>query len=505
MRKRVFAALLPALLVGMLLGVAPAFADEVTADTANDDAAVLTDDPAADAAGEVAAAGDADAAGDDFAVVAFESDSDFDEAASALDATIAAGETKTEYLALGQTALFSFTPQVFGTYTFTISDAYNVCWDIAMRSGGAVSPYYQEDGNGNLLITCTLVKGQQYVLSVQRTGGYQGSVTVSLSTATPLRGWQEIADRIYYFGDNGEPLTGLQTIEGERYLFNSAGHAETGFVSKGGYYYYFGGSGKMLTSSWKKVAGYYRYFGADGKMKVSRSLKLGGYTYYVDSKGRMVTGLKKIGSYYYYFTSQGRMVTGGYKVPGKGVCLFSDKGRMITGDGWKNVLGKRYYLKSSRALTSWRKIGGYWYYFDAKGRMAVGWKKISGANSYFYGNGHCAVGRVTGLTTPKSDSKAVGAITWRYSWKAVSGARGYQTNQANKYYNYSAGKYDPWQASSGYLDMGKSRAGSIATQHTVLMKQRVRAYTYVNGKRAYGPWSTWTKVVGFGKDGKRFG
>ena len=137
--------------------------------------------------------------------------------------------------------------------------------------------------------------------------------------------------------------------------------------------------------------------------------------------------------------------------------------------------------------------------------MLTGWHKVSGANSYFYSNGHCAVGQVTGLTKPVYDPYAVGAIVWNLSWSRVSGASGYETAQSYTYYDTSKKKYAAWSVPSYTTDVGSATSSQIGMQNTVLCRLKVRAYAKVNGKRAYGPWSSWSKSVGFDRYGNRVG
>ncbi|MCC8066144.1 MAG: polysaccharide deacetylase family protein, partial [Clostridiales bacterium] len=90
--------------------------------------------------------------------------------------------------------------------------------------------------------------------------------------------------------------------------------------------------------------------------------------------GKMVTNKKiKIGDYYYYFKANGKMVTGLKKINGY-YYYFKANGRMVT--------------------DSTVKINGKYYYFKANGRRKTGWVTDKNGNKYYY-----APARVTGKKT----------------------------------------------------------------------------------------------------------
>ncbi len=81
-----------------------------------------------------------------------------------------------------------------------------------------------------------------------------------------------------------------------------------------------------------------------------------------------VTGWKKIDNFWYYFNSDGKMQTGWLK----------------DGSSW-------YYLKSNGAMaTGWLKDGGKWYYLDSSGAMLANTsRKINGKTYKFNSSGDC--------------------------------------------------------------------------------------------------------------------
>ena len=65
-----------------------------------------------------------------------------------------------------------------------------------------------------------------------------------------------------------------------------------------------------------------------------------------------------------------------------------------TGDGG-SVKGNNYVLPDGTKETdTWKKIGGYWYYFDQRGSMAKGWQNIGGFWYYMDANGRMQTGWV---------------------------------------------------------------------------------------------------------------
>ncbi|MCD7723252.1 MAG: fibronectin type III domain-containing protein [Clostridiales bacterium] len=87
-------------------------------------------------------------------------------------------------------------------------------------------------------------------------------------------------------------------------------------------------------------------------------------------------------------------------------------------------------------------------------------------------------------TVSAKASATIGAI--KLSWKAVSGAAGYQIQQ----YNSSAGEWETVKTVSG----GDTLSYTVKDLNTATTyKFRVRAYKTVNGKKVYGPYSSAVK------------
>ncbi len=90
---------------------------------------------------------------------------------------------------------------------------------------------------------------------------------------------------------------------------------------------------------------------------------------------------------WYYFTEDVK-ATSWKKIGGKWY-YFNAKGVMQT--GWQKISGKWYYFNTSGAMqTGWQKISSKWYYFNTSGAMVTGWKTISGKTYFFKADGSMA-------------------------------------------------------------------------------------------------------------------
>lgn len=139
-----------------------------------------------------------------------------------------------------------------------------------------------------------------------------------------------------------------------------------------------------------------------------------GQYYYFNDKAIMQTGWLLYNGKYYYLNSSGAMAKGITNTGGNYYC-FADSGEMITVTGWHYVSGKWVYIKNTDGIllkSTWEKINGYWYYFDAdatmricwlkyknkwyylsdSGKMVVGWQKIGGHSYYFMSEGYAVTG-----------------------------------------------------------------------------------------------------------------
>lgn len=74
---------------------------------------------------------------------------------------------------------------------------------------------------------------------------------------------------------------------------------------------------------------------------------------------------------------------------GKIVVVYSDDGKSLVKDNWRQVDGKSYYFASNGvALREWLVIDSKWYHFDRKtAQMQTGWQKgqdLGDTNKWYY-------------------------------------------------------------------------------------------------------------------------
>ena len=137
-----------------------------------------------------------------------------------------------------------------------------------------------------------------------------------------------------------------------------------------------------------------------------------GYWSYLNGDGKMKTGWLNDGNDLYYFYSTGEMATGLINLGNDSV----------------------YYLDPSQGnlVTGWKKIDGYWYYFNKeakgireKGFMQTGWLYDNGSWYYFYGNGQMATGFINlgegyYYYLDESDTSSIGIM--KTGWQKINGA-----------------------------------------------------------------------------------
>lgn len=130
-----------------------------------------------------------------------------------------------------------------------------------------------------------------------------------------------------------EKRTGWQYIADKWYFFDQDGVKKTGWVSDGSWYY-LAADGSMQTG-WKFISGKWYYLNSAGSMQTGW-LNQGGKWYYLHSDGAMATGWAKVDGVWYYLNTSGVLVT-----------------------GWFQAGGKWYYAYSSGALAVNTTINGY--------------------------------------------------------------------------------------------------------------------------------------------------
>lgn len=147
----------------------------------------------------------------------------------------------------------------------------------------------------------------------------------------------------------------------------------------------------------------------EGEVKDGWNLKDGKWTYV--ENGNLVIGWKKIGGSFYYFDAKGIMKT-----------------------GWIEDGGKWYYTNGSGIiLTGWQQLGKTWYYFNAKGVMQTGWLQLGSTWYYLNTSG----GMVTGTYVIDG---AVNEFNSSGVWLGYA-ANGWKQMNGNWYYLSNGGKF----------------------------------------------------------------
>ena len=193
-------------------------------------------------------------------------------------------------------------------------------------------------------------------------------------------------DKIWYYADpnnDGQVAKGWKKVDGKWYYFepNDPGS------SYGEKWYDYGA---MHYGGIETIKGHDYYFAKNGALlsgwiKEPQQIKWGGNTqkwndwYYADpnNDSRLVTGWKKISGYWYFFDDDHEMVDNcTYDINGK-CYIFDRSGKLSTKEGWINL------------YEEWTQSDGstyrdpYWVYSNKSGIATIGWKKISGYWYYF--------------------------------------------------------------------------------------------------------------------------
>ena len=197
----------------------------------------------------------------------------------------------------------------------------------------------------------------------------------------PLKGWQTIGKKKYYFDENGEVKSGFYKIDGKLYYLgnfsfedaknNKEEPVKTGLIGErigyhgyGNVYYIY--EDLRVATGWKDIEGKMCYFDDNGVMQ-------GGWR-------------SKDGKWYYLSNSiddygaQTNCWVDGYYLSPNGVWEYEYKGAWYQDSwGWWFEDENGWYPYSC-----WQKIDGSWYYFDEWGYMVRStWRNIGGTYYYF--------------------------------------------------------------------------------------------------------------------------
>lgn len=257
--------------------------------------------------------------------------------------------------------------------------------------------------DGCLFVGSTMMYGTYY------TTDSNGVVT---SETEMKDGWNYTGTGYRYL-KNGEPITGWV---GDYYVEYGEMRINT-TIEYGGKYYYLGADGRYIKNGWYKTPdGAYIYANSNGTLKCSEWLQLGGKYYYfydiymvadsiVEINGQvhefdangvwlgqvylsgakyasMSDGWHKISGEWYYYHAGARQFGNRYIGGAWYYFSYDDDGAMLT-NGF-DYDGDFYYGSTGAraAYTGWKKIDGYWIYFDANHSVHNGW--IKSGNGWYY-------------------------------------------------------------------------------------------------------------------------
>jgi predicted phosphodiesterase len=211
--------------------------------------------------------------------------------------------------------------------------------------------YWKEtSGKREQSIIGDLIPGKQYKLEVYALDAWRNvsekPLEIMLSVPLP-RGWAQIRDKWYYYGENGEKKLGWLSDANNWYYMNENGERMSGWVDYYDSWYYMNNSG-IMQKGWIKDGDNWFYLTDSGYMKKGWLL-LNGIWYYLNQSGEMKTGWFKYNESWYYLGEGGDMRKG-WLLHGGSWYYLSSSGNMVT--GWQNINGKRYYFDTSGA---WRK------------------------------------------------------------------------------------------------------------------------------------------------------
>ena len=295
---------------------------------------------------------------------------------------------------------------------------------------------YYFDANGWMVTGWLKVDGNWYYLS---------------ASGAMLTGWQQISEKWYYLNSDG--VMAADTWVGEYYVDadgvwvpNKTKEEEKDrWIKIGNRWWYCHADGSYTKLDWELIGGKWYYFDANGWMTTGWQ-KVNGSWYYLSTSGAMLTGWQKIDGSWYYLSTSGAMLTGWQKIDGSWYYL-SGSGVMLT--GWQQIGGKWYYLQSNGAMAADTWIDNYyvdasgawvegktteggwvqtsdgrWYYDNGDGtRPKSTWKKIDGVEYYFNADGWMVTGWLK-IGSIWYYLKSNGAKAYDY-WVGVTGVGGY--------------------------------------------------------------------------------
>lgn len=212
-------------------------------------------------------------------------------------------------------------------------------------------------------------------------------LSAAMSVPAFAAGWVKNNDAWYYTDRDGEYITNEWKISGNNsFYLGDDGEMVTGsLIEDDGDYYYVNESGARVKNEWRLLYDadegeeYWYYFGSNGKARESGYQTIDGVRYHF-SNYHLDLGWQDGDDGDYYFGED----ASNYKAGWHYIDNFNDDDR---DEGW-------YYTdKSGKVVKDQeKKIGGYYYAFNADGLMCDGWVNIHDdgkdiAKFYRIGNG----------------------------------------------------------------------------------------------------------------------
>ena len=276
------------------------------------------------------------------------------------------------------------------------------------------------------------------------TNQWIGNCYVDASGLWQPNKWMNDGKWWFRYGDGSYPKGKFEVLDGSTYYFNNAGYMLTDWQIINGNWYYFNTSGVMLKNRW--INNY--YVGSDGKMLVNQWID----DFYVDNNGLWdqskkayelvndANGIrcfnnkisdyekncwKKITGYYYYFNQNGYALTGTQTIDAK-IYHFDLDGKMLT--GWYEENGNTYWLdENGQKSSGWHLVNGTWYYWlpDTFTQANSGWQLIENKYYYFSKDG-----------SMKTDWLQINNSDWYYLGNDGACKTGLLNIDSNAYYFY---------------------------------------------------------------------
>lgn len=220
-------------------------------------------------------------------------------------------------------------------------------------------------------------------------------------------------------------------------------------------YFYLDKQGKSQSGKFKINGVIYNYDGKGNRSQIRDGWQQDGNNWYYIENGQQATGWKNLQSNWYYLNPQNGILQKGVFRDYTGTLYYADSnGRMISGNGWKQIGTAWYWLQAGGALTTgWINTGGNWYYLDPNtGAMHTGWYQVNGSWYYSDGSGMMQSGGWINLGGTwyylgGSGAMYTGWLNQGGSWYYLDGNSGamhtgwYQVN-GSWYYSDGSGKME---------------------------------------------------------------